>query len=81
MLSLQLRRFLPGSGVGFSADWVSRNQGGEPNLGSVAAQAPWLSRHATGPSLSIACSALQTFHRATTLALVSYRISALCLRT
>ena len=75
MLPLQLRQFLPGSGVGFSADWVSRNQGGELNLGAVAAQAPWLSRHATGPSpapvpLALRAFGLQRLHRATTLALV-----------
>jgi hypothetical protein len=51
MLPRQLRQFLPGLGVGFSADWVSRKQGGDRNLGSTATQAPWLSRHATGPSL------------------------------
>jgi hypothetical protein len=50
MLPRQLRQFLPGLGVGFSADWVSRKQGGDRNLGSIATQAPWLSRHATGPS-------------------------------
>jgi hypothetical protein len=51
MLPRQLRQFIPGLGVGFSADWVSRKQGGNRNLGSIATQAPWLSRHATGPSL------------------------------
>jgi hypothetical protein len=53
VLPRQLRQFLSGLGVGFSADWVSRKQGGDRNLGSIATQAPWLSRHATGPSLFI----------------------------
>jgi hypothetical protein len=30
----------PGEGVGFSADWVCRKQGGVENLGSVPPQAP-----------------------------------------
>ncbi len=30
----------PSRGVGFAADWVSRNQGGGRNLGSAAVQAP-----------------------------------------
>jgi hypothetical protein len=30
MLPRQLRQFLPGLGVGFSADWVSRKQGWRP---------------------------------------------------
>jgi hypothetical protein len=82
MLPQQLRQFLPGSGVGFSADWVSRNQGGEQNLGSIAGQAPWLSRHATGPSL-IHCvlSDCRRFIGRLHSQLVSYRLSALCLRT
>jgi hypothetical protein len=39
-LPLQLRQILPASGVGFSADWVSRKQGGELTLGTAATQAP-----------------------------------------
>jgi hypothetical protein len=48
------RQFVFGSDVGFSAEWVCRRQGGERNLGSIAIQAPWLSRHAAGPFLCTA---------------------------
>ena len=89
MLPRQLRQFLPGLGVGFSADWVSRKQGGDRNLGSTATQAPWLSRHATGPSLSSVlfcclCRDLSTcgdFLWRLHLPWHSSSISALCLRT
>ena len=89
MLPRQLRQFLPGLGVGFSADWVSRKQGGDRNLGSIATQAPWLSRHATGPSLYPSlfyclCRDLSTcgdFRWRLHLAWHSSLISALCLRT
>jgi hypothetical protein len=85
MLPRQLRQFLPGLGVGFSADWVSRKQGGDRNLGSIATQAPWLSRHATGPSL-LYCrycdlSYCGVFLWRLHLPWLSSSISALCLRT